>query len=307
MDIRQIIEFLTVSELENMSRAAEYLKISQPALSKSMNRLETELGVSLFQRTGRKISVNDAGLRFRKTCERILAEWNQCREDLSLMNDGSASVIRIGTFGPCDAMLRCMTEFEHNTGLHAEFQVSTMADREPQIDIKQYDVLVYPSDAKYEFFHGFPFYLEEYLVAVPEEHPFNREAVITPKMLAEQSFVWLHGSGEGADYPKRICESMMLPVRTAAIVDSREVQRRMVQEGIGCAILPKGACALFSENSSIALVPILDRRFTRQMNVCFRREKYLSVTARRFRDYLIEILGISEGRNRNKEKEVGHD
>ena len=47
MDLRQMVEFLTISELGNISRAADYLKVSQPALSKSMSRIEEELGISL--------------------------------------------------------------------------------------------------------------------------------------------------------------------------------------------------------------------------------------------------------------------
>ncbi len=293
MDLRQMVEFLTISELGNMSRAADYLKVSQPALSKSMNRIEEELGISVFDRNGRRISVNEAGTRFRASCEKILGEWNLCRTDLAAMKHGNSNTIRIGSFGPCDAIMRSIAGFRGD-GMDAEFQICATVDLEKQIDIKQYDVLVYPADAKYDFFQGYPFYQEEFLLAVHYSNPLAEEAVITPRMLENQSLIWLSGSGEGADYPKRICEAMLLPIRTAAVVDSREIQRKLVEEGIGSALLPKGASQLYSGCRLIRLIPVLDRRFTRQMMICFRKEKHLSETARKYRDYLIKMFDIPQ-------------
>ena len=293
MDLHQMVEFLTISELGNISRAADYLKVSQPALSKSMSRIEEELGIAVFDRKGRRISVNEAGTRFRASCERILGEWNICRTDLDAMKHGSSKIIRIGSFGPCDAIMHSIAGFR-DEGMDVEFQICTAADLERQIDIKQYDVLVYPSDAKYDFFQGYPFYQEEFFLAVHYRNPLAEEAVITPRMIENQSLIWLSGSGEGADYPKRICEAMLLPIHTAAVVDSREIQKKMVEEGIGSALLPKGASQLFSGSQMIRLIPVLDRRFTRQMMICFRKEKHLSETARKYRDYLIRMFGIPQ-------------
>lgn len=64
MDISQLEYFVTIAQMEHISRAAEVLNISQPALSASIRRLENELAVDLFTRKGRGIELNEAGRIF---------------------------------------------------------------------------------------------------------------------------------------------------------------------------------------------------------------------------------------------------
>ena len=64
MELLQLRYFCTVAHYQSVTRAAAELMISQPALSKSLRNLETELGVKLFDRTGRGIQLNSTGNYF---------------------------------------------------------------------------------------------------------------------------------------------------------------------------------------------------------------------------------------------------
>ena len=64
MDLLQLKYFCEIAREEHITRAAKNLNIAQPALSASLNRLEKELGVSLFDRVGRNISLNSCGQAF---------------------------------------------------------------------------------------------------------------------------------------------------------------------------------------------------------------------------------------------------
>lgn len=64
MKISQLHYFTTVAQLENISKAAELLHISQPTLSKNIAALETELMTPLFNRDSKQLSLNPAGKRF---------------------------------------------------------------------------------------------------------------------------------------------------------------------------------------------------------------------------------------------------
>jgi DNA-binding transcriptional LysR family regulator len=81
MDLRQLKYFVTVFECGNMSRAAEEIPISQPALTRSVRMLEDELGVELFQRHARGAAPTAAGERFYHHAKSILAECARARED----------------------------------------------------------------------------------------------------------------------------------------------------------------------------------------------------------------------------------
>lgn len=64
MEIQQLEYFKVVAEMQHMTHAAERLNISQPALSKSISNIEQEIGVPLFDRQGRSISLNRYGKLF---------------------------------------------------------------------------------------------------------------------------------------------------------------------------------------------------------------------------------------------------
>ncbi len=76
MDLRDLTYFETIAEIGHLGRAAEKLNRSQPALSKSIQRLEESLGTRLFQRDGRRIKLTDVG-------ELLLARGKQLRLSIS--------------------------------------------------------------------------------------------------------------------------------------------------------------------------------------------------------------------------------
>ena len=73
MELLQIKYFRIIAETENISKATQQLFIAQPSLSQTLKRLEDELGVSLFDRKGQKITLNKADRIFLKYCDEITA------------------------------------------------------------------------------------------------------------------------------------------------------------------------------------------------------------------------------------------
>lgn len=71
MDLHALEQFLVVARVEHLSRAAEELRVAQPSLSRTIARLESELGTPLFDRGGR-LRLNDHGRIFRQHVERSL-------------------------------------------------------------------------------------------------------------------------------------------------------------------------------------------------------------------------------------------
>src|SRR5262252_3894795 len=83
MDLLQLHYFRTVARLEHVTRAAEELRVAQPALSKTMARLEGELGVPLFERRGRRIALNTGGRAFLRHVDRIFMALEDGRQELA--------------------------------------------------------------------------------------------------------------------------------------------------------------------------------------------------------------------------------
>ncbi|MCI1859158.1 MAG: LysR family transcriptional regulator [Sporolactobacillus sp.] len=79
MDFQQLKYFQTVARYENMSLAANELFISQPSLSKSITKLETEVGMPLFDHVGRNIKLNACGMEFLRTVDHIFQEFKRTK------------------------------------------------------------------------------------------------------------------------------------------------------------------------------------------------------------------------------------
>lgn len=84
MELLQLQYFLAVARLEHMTEAARNLHVTQSSLSKTIQRLEEDLGVPLFDRVGRKLRLNESGSRFLRRTERALFELEQENRSLAI-------------------------------------------------------------------------------------------------------------------------------------------------------------------------------------------------------------------------------
>ena len=97
MDLRQMRSFVHVADLRSFSRAAAFLAVSQPALSRQMRLLEEELGTRLFHRNGKGVALTDAGSLLFDRCARILSEVEDLRSEMKGGVAGAAGLT--GTVG----------------------------------------------------------------------------------------------------------------------------------------------------------------------------------------------------------------
>jgi DNA-binding transcriptional LysR family regulator len=99
MTLQQLQYFLAAMEAGSFSAAAAEVHIAQPSLSEQVRRLETELGVSLFQRVGRGLVPTEAAHVLREHAERVLAAVDDARESVSAVRELKGGTASFGTFG----------------------------------------------------------------------------------------------------------------------------------------------------------------------------------------------------------------
>ena len=87
MEIRVLRYFLAIAREENMTRAAKYLHVTQPTLSKQIKQLEEEIGKKLFIRSSYSIKLTDEGLLLRKRAEDILSMVDKTMEEFQALDD----------------------------------------------------------------------------------------------------------------------------------------------------------------------------------------------------------------------------
>ena len=123
MELYQLKTFVTVAELGHLTRAAERLHISQPAVSGQMRSLEEELGVALFERVPGGSSLTRAGAHLLPFAEKVLAAATDLRGEVQSMQGRVQGKLRVGTVS--DPTYLRLGEF-----------LSGMVERYPLIEIE---------------------------------------------------------------------------------------------------------------------------------------------------------------------------
>ncbi len=95
MDLREVRTFVAVADLGTVSKAAERLHITQPALSRQIAGLEDELGLRLFDRVGRRLLLTSEGAQLLKDCRGLLNYSRGVREQAEGLKRGDAGMLRV--------------------------------------------------------------------------------------------------------------------------------------------------------------------------------------------------------------------
>lgn len=96
MDLKQLEYFRHVAELGSFTRAASFLSVVQPALSRQVRQLEVELGQNLFERNGRGVVLTDAGTRLLEHARGILMQIGRARQELEDQRNGDSGHFALG-------------------------------------------------------------------------------------------------------------------------------------------------------------------------------------------------------------------
>lgn len=105
MTLQQLQYFLAAIEHGTFSAAADALYLAQPSLSEQIRRLETELGVALFVRAGRRLVLTEAGQALRPEAERTLAAAERARASVAEIRELRGGTATFGTFGDAPSWL----------------------------------------------------------------------------------------------------------------------------------------------------------------------------------------------------------
>src|SRR5215469_15675609 len=111
MDLRHARTFVTVTELGTVSKAAQHLRIAQPALSRQLIDLEHELGLRLVDRVGRRLLLSSEGEQLLTGCRVLLNFASGVTEQAQLLRHGDTGVLKIA--GSPQHIESVMSQFLH--------------------------------------------------------------------------------------------------------------------------------------------------------------------------------------------------
>ncbi len=239
MELDQLRYFLRVAELGNFTRAAEELHLSQPALSRSIQRLEEELGQPVFERRTRSVALTDAGLLLQARAQQVLSIIDDAKAEIC--DDGRSGRIRVAaipTIAPYflpDLLRQFSGEYPQAALIVQEDTTDNLLRRckQGEIDVA---ILALPLPAKYldiELLME-----EELLLVLPLGHPLAAKKRIRVEDVEPYAFVLLDEAHCLTDNITSFCRQRSFhPVAV-----ERTSQLAMVQElvslGHGVSMIP---------------------------------------------------------------------
>ena len=142
MNTTQLQNFISIAQTLNYSEAAKNAYISQPALTKQINRLEAELGVTLFDRSKHGVSLTFAGEEFYKYASDILDSIKQAENRMASIRYGRTGFLRISSVYSMEQVIsRSIAEFsERYPDISVSIQVGTGTSQILTIRKMSYDV-----------------------------------------------------------------------------------------------------------------------------------------------------------------------
>jgi len=289
MHLLQLKYFQVVAKNEHMTNSAEELHITQPSLSKSISKLEEELGVQLFERAGREIKLNNFGKAFLKRVDRIFLEIENGKRELVDMLINESSIISIAANNLCSfsKLLEGYLKLYPNT-IFKQVMGSTIKMQQ-QLEKGEVDFCISSPPIEGYLIECVPLTIEEIFLIVPLEHRFASREEIDLIEVENDSFVSLKKGFGIRDLTEKFCQKAGFNQHIAFETDISANLMGLVNANMGVSLLPIIQWDDTKENRSVP-IQIKKPKCSRKIALSFRKEQYLSDAAIQFKDYLIDYF-----------------
>lgn len=236
MELKNLTTFLAVAEKETISAAAKHLHLSQPSLSRQLMDLEKELGVTLFTRGNRKITLTEDGLLFRKRAEEIVELLEKTRSEFLSPRDTIAGNVSIGAgetyvIQLLGAIIKEIQAEYPNIKFH--FYSGNADEVKERLDkgLLDFGVVISPADVKK--YHSLRLPAKDtWGVLMRKDSPLAVKEVITPKDLWDVPLITSRQSLVSSELSKWLKKDLkkLTVVATYNLVYNAS---KLVEEGVG--------------------------------------------------------------------------
>ncbi len=182
MDLKQLRYFYTVAQYRSFSKAAEHLHIAQPAISMSINKLETALELKLFHRNDRNIKLTDEGERLLTHAKAILKRVSDAELEMRELKGLTQGKVRIGIPGMLGSYYfpPILMAFKHRyPSLDLQVIEGGAGHIQQMIEQGELDMGVIVSEFAPESLHTEMFLRQQMLVTLAKDHPFANQSSIS--------------------------------------------------------------------------------------------------------------------------------
>jgi len=273
MHTGQLTGFVEIARRRRLGRAANELFITQPALTARIQRLEAELGVPLFLRTPAGMRLTDPGRAFLPYARRALDAIDEGRRVVAELAAGTAGHLAIGAAPAVGtyvlpALLKRFAD-EHprvrltvRTGHSEEILGMVLAD---DVEIGLVRALRHPAIA------STPLYEDALVLVANPGHRFARRRAIRAEELADVELILFDRASSYRDLTAAFLRDAGVTPAGLMEVDNIDATKKMIEQGLGVALLPQTAVRAELGDGTLRAVRIADASPPRRQIVAIRR------------------------------------
>ena len=289
MELRQLKYFQMASRLKNITRAAQRLKVSQPNITVAIRKLETELGVQLFDRSQKQLTLTPEGSVFLKRIELALRNIDEAVLEVNDYKQLQKGTIKIGIPPMMGAYLfpKVFSVFRH---LHPNldvllFEEGSLSIREKlESDELDFGIIIVPDSTPN--LNVLKMSRNQLMVCVSQRSSLARKEWITPRDIASSDLIMMK---EGS-YLREVVQSKLSALRITprTVLESGQIVtiKGLVAHQVGIAFLLDFIC---EDSHDIKAIPFYEPIFV-DIGLAWKKEKYVSKAAQAFIDFCKEPL-----------------
>lgn len=287
MELLQLRYFLTVARCEHVTEAAGKLHVTQSSLSKTIQRLEDDLGVPLFDRIGRKLRLNDFGRTFLHRTEKALFELEQGQREIAdLYNPDQGTLqLAVTTASTLPGILREFRKNKPDIQFHVQMvsleNMSRLLHR-GEVDFCLSSPPIEGDDIECQMLFDDPI-----VVAVPMGHRYADRSSIQLTELKDEWFVGVKQGYGVRDMVDSTCQSVGFLPKYVYEGDEPARLTALVEAEIGLAFIPSTAR---NPNERVRFLQVEDHRLVREIALLSHKNRYISKAALAFRSVVMNYF-----------------
>lgn len=245
MDLVKLKYFYVTAKLENMSLAAKELLISQPALSKAISNLESELGMDLFFRHGKRISLNENGKYLFERVENIFVYLQNLEYSLAERREDGNGHLSIVTTLPY-TFTNIIDPFlnDHPNIKYHQVQLSK-ENLQQYIEYGKYDVCITTEEIEHPNVEWVPLIEEEIYLTMPKSYIEKKTGSIDLMEIKNYPFIGLTKHYRFRQVTDHICQSIGYVPNYQVEVEEATTILQLVKNGHGAAFTPETSMNLY--------------------------------------------------------------
>jgi DNA-binding transcriptional LysR family regulator len=287
---RQLATLHAVSRLGSVSRAADEMHLTQPAVSIQIAALEASAGTPLLQRTGRGIRLTEAGVLLAGYAGRVLALWREAGEQMAAHRGVFSGTLRVGAVTTAEYLLPPMLVAFANE--HPQVKVKLQVGNRDQIvhmlAAQEVDLAIMgrpPGELKTT---SMPFAKHPMAFMAAPKHPLmSARGLDLARLVDANLLVRERGSGTRTTV-ERLFKEAGVTLRIGSEMSSNEAIKHMCAAGFGIAFLSLHTCVLELEAGLLALLPLPGNPIERDWYVMHLSAHQLPNVALAFERFLCE-------------------